>query len=45
MILTVDEDLIMAIGEPMGDYKRSSMGFEQNTQEERVSLEDQFSRE
>lgn len=33
MILVVDEDLIMVIGEPMRDYKRSLMGLELNTPE------------
>ena len=35
----------MLVGDPTGDYKKRSMGLEKNTQEERVSLADQFSRE
>jgi len=40
MILVVDEDLIMAIGEPKRDYKRMLMGLE-DTVERSISLADQ----
>ena len=39
MILVIDENLIMAIGEPKRDYKRRSMGLE-DTLERSISLAD-----
>jgi len=33
MILAIDEDLIMVVGEPTRDYKRRSMGLELRTRE------------
>ena len=40
MILSIDEDLIMVVGEPTRDYKRRLMGLEQDTLERSISLAD-----
>jgi len=37
MILAVDDDLIMAVGAPMRDYKSRSMGMEIDTSSKKES--------